>query len=108
MLLFPLLFCPLLFHHSDGVKDEAYRTLFVTAVMAGYWASEAMPLPITALLPLVLLPALGVQQAKQVAPSYMKDASMLFIGGLYALVHPINIHPINIHPTNIHPTTELF
>lgn len=74
---FPILFSPFIF--AEPVK--AYRTLYVTAIMAAYWATEALPLPATALLPLVLFPVLGVQTAKVVASGYLKDASMLFLGG---------------------------
>ena len=36
LLLFPLLFSPLVFLSPHA----AYRTLYVTCVMAGYWATE--------------------------------------------------------------------
>jgi len=74
---FPLLFSPFIFLEPL----PAYRTLYVTAVMAAFWATETLPLPATALLPLVLFPVLEIQTAKVVASGYLKDASMLFLGG---------------------------
>lgn len=79
--------------------------------MAVYWAFEIIPLPVTALLPLVLFPSLGVQAACElfktslhksslnflktlwtyksdyifvdtVSENYMKESAMIFLGGV--------------------------
>lgn len=50
--------------------------------MAIYWMVEAMPLAITALLPMVLFPLLGVQDTAKVSINYMKETNMMFVGGL--------------------------
>lgn len=42
---------------------------------------EAIPLPATALLPLIILPMLGVSKMKEVAPSYASTIIFLFMGG---------------------------
>ena len=44
----------------DALSIEAWRTLAVVFLMAIWWATEAIPLPATALLPLALFPLLGV------------------------------------------------
>jgi sodium-dependent dicarboxylate transporter 2/3/5 len=49
--------------------------------MAIWWATEAVPLPITSLLPLVILPLFKVIGAKDIAKSYMSQEIMLFVGG---------------------------
>ena len=41
-------------------------------VMAVFWIFELMPLPITSLLPLVLLPLAGVASTDEVARNYLK------------------------------------
>lgn len=53
-----------------------------TAWIAVWWATEAIPIPATSLLPLVLLPILldGVEVG-DVAPSYGSDTIFLFMGG---------------------------
>lgn len=56
------------------------RVAGVTAWTAIWWITAALPLGITALLPAVLFPVLGVMGAKQVAPLYMQDLVMLFLG----------------------------
>ncbi|GBE30036.1 MAG TPA: SLC13/DASS family transporter [Bacteroidetes bacterium] len=57
------------------------RTAAVAVWMAVWWLTEVIPLAITSLLPLVLLPALGVMSSKAVAGSYTNDVIFLFIGG---------------------------
>lgn len=39
---------------------------YVIALMAVYWCTEALPLAVTALLPTILFPALGIMQSKDV------------------------------------------
>jgi sodium-dependent dicarboxylate transporter 2/3/5 len=50
--------------------------------MAWWWASEAVPLAATALLPLVVVPLIGVPQPKQVLAEYANPSVMLLIGGM--------------------------
>ena len=40
--------------------------------MAVYWIFELLPLPVTSLLPLVLLPLAGVASTDEVARNYLK------------------------------------
>ena len=50
--------------------------------MAMFWVSEAMPLPVTSLLPLVLFPGLGILGTIETCKCYMNDTIMVFLGGL--------------------------
>ena len=45
------------------------------------WSSEALPLGVISLLPLILFPTLGIMSLKSVAPNYAKEIIFLFIGG---------------------------
>ncbi len=45
------------------------------------WSSEALPLGVVSLLPLLLFPLLGIMELKSVAPNYSKSIIFLFIGG---------------------------
>lgn len=53
----------------------------VMALMAVWWLTEALPLSATALLPLVLFPALGVLTPKESAAPYADRVIFLFMGG---------------------------
>jgi len=44
------------------------------------WVTEAVPLPVTALLPLVLLPFTGVAPAGLISSAYFSDPILLFFG----------------------------
>jgi sodium-dependent dicarboxylate transporter 2/3/5 len=53
----------------------------VAVWMAVWWITEAVPLGITALLPVVLFPLLGLMAGKAVAPLYFNSIIFLFLGG---------------------------
>ncbi len=53
----------------------------VTVLMAILWMTEAAPLMITALLPIVLFPALGVADIRDSAAPYADPVIFLFLGG---------------------------
>ncbi|KAF0886655.1 S13A3 protein, partial [Crocuta crocuta] len=58
------------------------RCLFVILLMAVYWCTEALPLSVTALLPIVLFPFLGILPSNKVCPQYFLDTNFLFLSGL--------------------------
>ncbi|MBL0329144.1 MAG: SLC13/DASS family transporter [Bacteroidetes bacterium] len=53
----------------------------VAVWMAVWWLTEAVHLAVTALLPVVLLPVLGIADSKTTAFQYMDPIIFLFIGG---------------------------
>ncbi len=65
----------------EGLTAEGQRMLAVTALMAIWWIGEGTSLAVTALLPLVLFPLLGILSSKQVAPNYANHLIFLFLGG---------------------------
>lgn len=67
----------------SGLSAEGWMVFGVMCVMAAAWILEAMPFAATALLPLVLLPLLGVAGAKSVAKSYANSTILLFMGGFF-------------------------
>ena len=63
------------------ISHEGWITLAITALIASWWSTEAIPLPVTALLPLILLPLLGVSNFQQAAIPYANQNIFLFLGG---------------------------
>ncbi len=66
---------------GKAVCAPAALTAGVAVWMGVWWLTEAVPLPVTSLLPLVFFPLLGVLEAKAVAARYTNDVVFLFLGG---------------------------
>ncbi|KZC14611.1 Protein I'm not dead yet, partial [Dufourea novaeangliae] len=62
------------------------RCAYTVLLMAGYWILECFPTAVTALLPVVLYPMLGVLSTAETCSCYMNDTIMVFIGGLILAV----------------------
>ena len=71
----------LLLPQAEGLSVPGQRLAAVTALMAAWWMTEAVPIAIVALLPLVLFPIADIAPAKLVAPQYGHDLVWLFFGG---------------------------
>nr|XP_012304803.1 solute carrier family 13 member 2 [Aotus nancymaae] len=66
-------------------SKEAYCA-YTIILMALFWCTEALPLAVTALFPLVLFPMMGIVDASEVAIEYLKDSNILFVGGLLVAI----------------------
>lgn len=64
-----------------GLEVTAWRTAAVGCLMAIWWVSEAIPIPATALLPIVLFPLLGITTIEGAASPYANSVIFLFLGG---------------------------
>ena len=76
-----IFFALLAMPNFEGLTSSAQRMLAVTALMAIWWIGEGTSLAVTALLPLVLFPLLGILPSKLVAPNYANHLIFLFLGG---------------------------
>lgn len=63
------------------LSPDGWAVAAVAILMAVWWTTEALPLAATALLPLALLPLLGVQTIGATAPAYAHPLIFLFFGG---------------------------
>lgn len=82
LILGPLLFlATLLFFRPEGLSDEGLAVLASTIWIATWWITEAIPIPATSLLPLILFPLTGGLSGDLTASSYGDNTIFLFMGG---------------------------
>lgn len=78
----PILFVlTLLFFHPQGLDEKANAVLAITLWIAIWWVSEAIPIEVTSLLPLILFPLSGALELKETGAAYGHKFIFLFIGG---------------------------
>jgi sodium-dependent dicarboxylate transporter 2/3/5 len=84
----------LLLGNAADLTPSGRSTAAVGTLMAVFWMTEALPLPVTSLLPLVLFPLCGVLSVKLSAAPYANPLVFLFLGGfLIALaIERWNLH----------------
>lgn len=66
---------------APGLTADARRVIALAVLMATWWLTEALPVSVTALLPVALLPLLGISNIKQACAPYADDILFLFMGG---------------------------
>ncbi|CAO1663929.1 Anion transporter [Salinicola sp. NYA28a] len=64
-----------------GMEPAAWHCVGLALLLATWWATEAIPIPATSLLPIPLAPALGIADLKSTAASYANPTIFLFLGG---------------------------
>ena len=64
-----------------GLSDTGWTTAAIGVLMAVWWATEAVPIAVTALLPLVVFPLLGIASIQETAAPYSNKVIYLFLGG---------------------------
>ena len=82
LILGPLLFIlTLLFFRPEGLAQEGIAIAASTIWIATWWITEAVPIPVTSLLPLVLFPMTNGLEMDLTASSYGDETIFLFMGG---------------------------
>jgi sodium-dependent dicarboxylate transporter 2/3/5 len=80
----PILFLALLLLvPSDFIAPNAFKVIAVAAWMICWWVTESAPFPVTALVPLIMFPLLGVMPMSQAASPYANPIIFLFMGGFF-------------------------
>lgn len=64
-----------------SIDPSANKILAVAGLMITWWISEALPMPVVALLPVVLFPLLKIATLEQTAAPYANPVIFLFMGG---------------------------
>ena len=65
----------------EGLTPEAHKTAALFLLMGIWWATEAVPVAVTALVPLALFPMLGIVDIQSAANPYANKTIYLFFGG---------------------------
>ncbi|HET7414619.1 MAG TPA: SLC13 family permease [Arthrobacter sp.] len=82
LILGPLLFLmTLLLFNPEGLSDAGQAVLASTLWVATWWVTEALPIPVTSLLPIVLFPITAGLPVAEISSSYADDTIFLFMGG---------------------------
>jgi sodium-dependent dicarboxylate transporter 2/3/5 len=84
----------LIYPKPEGLSIEAWRVAAVGVLMALLWATEAIPLFITALLPLIFFPMFGVSSFSEAALPFSNKNIFLFLGGF---ILALSIQKSNLH-----------
>ena len=87
LILGPIVFIiMLLITPPDGMTSAAMKVAAITTLMAIWWITEAVPIPATSLLPILLYPLLDVMKVGDVTAKYADPTIYLFIGGFFIAV----------------------
>ena len=84
----------LLMPTPDGLTVEAHRTAALFLLMGIWWATEAVPVAVTALVPLALFPIFGISDMQSAATPYANKIVYLFFGGflIATAIQKWNLH----------------
>lgn len=82
------------FTNPLAVSELANRTLFVSILMISWWITEALPMPVVGIVPLVLFPLLQIMKIEKVSEAYANPIIFLFLGGfmLGLAIEKWNLH----------------
>jgi len=78
--LFLFLIC-IVIEPPGGMSETAWSAAGLALLMAVWWATEAIPIPATSLLPILLIPVLGIGTVGSATSPYANSVIFLFLGG---------------------------
>lgn len=81
-LLGPVLFgLSMIYSPFEFMDARTHQVVALVAWMLVWWITEFVPLPVTSLLPLIILPTFSIMEMKSVAIPYSSSVIFLFLGG---------------------------
>lgn len=96
LVLGPLLYILITQFVEPGVLSEKSITvLALGSWMVSWWATEALPIPVTALLPMVMFPLTGVSTVREASAPYGDPVIFLFMGG-FILALALERHKLHL------------
>jgi solute carrier family 13 (sodium-dependent dicarboxylate transporter), member 2/3/5 len=95
LLLGPLLFILIYALLPAGlITTKGIAVLSLGAWMVIWWVTEAMPIPVTALLPMIIFPLLEISSVKEASQPYGDPVIFLFMGGF---ILALGLEKHNLH-----------
>lgn len=76
-----MLFGSVFLFNPFNLTAISIKVLAVALLMIFWWISEAIPMPVVALIPLLLFPLLGISTFSETAVPYSNEVIFLFMGG---------------------------
>ncbi len=76
-----IFFLILWFLNPFHLDEKACRVIAIAALMITWWVTEALPMPVVALLPIIMFPLFGLSTIKETASNYGNEVIFLFLGG---------------------------
>lgn len=103
-----LLFFVFVIVNPFSLATKPNFVLAIAVLMISWWVLDALPLPVVALLPIILFPIFNISSIKEVTKSYSDSIIFLFMGGFFLgiAIEKWNLHKrialgiINITGTN--------
>jgi sodium-dependent dicarboxylate transporter 2/3/5 len=84
LVLGPVLFAAIMLApNPEGLSPGGQAVAATTAWVAAWWIGEAIPIPATSLLPIVLFPLTGALDIDATTAPYANDLIFLFMGGFF-------------------------
>lgn len=111
LLLGPIIFILfIIFQAPTGMSSNAFIMVGITLWIAIWWISEAVPIAVTSLLPIVLFPATGILNISETTAAFGDKYVFLYLGGFllaiaiekWNLHKRMALHIINSIGTNIY------
>lgn len=69
------------FFNPFKLEENALKAVSVAVLMISWWITEALPMPVVALVPVVLHPMLGINSIEETTKAYSNPVIFLFMGG---------------------------
>jgi sodium-dependent dicarboxylate transporter 2/3/5 len=70
-----------IFYFGAKENSPALKSLAIASIMIIWWITEALPIFLTSLLPIILFPLLGISDIKETTAHYANPVIYLFMGG---------------------------
>lgn len=67
--------------YFTSLPANSLKVLLIAVLLIALWVTQALPMPVVALLPIVLFPLTGVASVQEVATPYANSVIFLFLGG---------------------------